>query len=181
MGWNDDGDWYNYTRDFPEGGTYAVYGRFSSGGAAINNELSLVTSDATAADQTVESLGTFTGPATGAWNTMGFFPLNNEDGELATVTLGGTSTVRLTKVGGNMDVNYLAFIPYVAPVVALAEISNPGDAVVASSDNSPGGEQAPNAIDDNDQTKYLNFDGANDNASGSVSYTHLTLPTKRIV
>ena len=114
MGWNDDGDWYNYTRDFAAG-SYAVFGRFSSGGAAINNELSLVTGDAAAADQTVESLGTFTGPATGGWNTMAFFPLNDADGELATVTLGGTSTVRLTKVGGNMDVNYLAFVPYVAP------------------------------------------------------------------
>jgi len=48
----------------------------------------------------------------------------------------------------------------------LVDISAPGDAVVASSDNSPGAEQAPNAIDDNDQTKYLNFDGANDQPSG---------------
>ncbi|MDP7649958.1 MAG: sugar-binding protein, partial [Candidatus Thalassarchaeaceae archaeon] len=48
----------------------------------------------------------------------------------------------------------------------LVDISQPGDAVVASSDNSPGGEQAPNAIDDNDQTKYLNFDGANNTPSG---------------
>ena len=60
MGWNDDGDWYNYTRDFPEGGSYAVYGRFSSGGAAINSKLSIVTSDTPAADQTVEDVGTFT-------------------------------------------------------------------------------------------------------------------------
>ncbi|HJN81831.1 MAG TPA: hypothetical protein QF478_03560, partial [Verrucomicrobiota bacterium] len=43
----------------------------------------------------------------------------------------------------------------------LVDISQPGDAVVASSDNSPGAEQAPNAIDDNDQTKYLNFDELN--------------------
>ena len=35
MGWNDDGDWYNYTRDFPAAETYYnVIGRFSSGGAA---------------------------------------------------------------------------------------------------------------------------------------------------
>jgi hypothetical protein len=48
----------------------------------------------------------------------------------------------------------------------LVDISAAGDAVVPTSDNSPGGEQAANAIDDNDQTKYLNFDGANDNPSG---------------
>ena len=38
------------------------------------------------------------------------------------------------------------------------DITLPGDEVVATSDNSPGGEQAPNAIDDNPSTKYLNFD-----------------------
>ena len=111
MGWNDDGDWYNYTRDFAAG-SYAVYGRFSSGGAAIDNKLSIVTSDATAADQTVEDVGTFTGPATGGWNNMAFFPLKDANGKLAKVSLSGTSTVRLTKVGGNMDANYLAFVPY---------------------------------------------------------------------
>ena len=39
-----------------------------------------------------------------------------------------------------------------------ADITLPGDEVVPTSDNSPGGEQAPNAIDDNPATKYLNFD-----------------------
>ena len=38
------------------------------------------------------------------------------------------------------------------------DITLPGDEVVATSDNSPGGERAPNAIDDNPFTKYLNFD-----------------------
>jgi hypothetical protein len=39
------------------------------------------------------------------------------------------------------------------------DISKPGDAVVASSINHPADEHAPNAIDDNPSTKYLNFDG----------------------
>ena len=110
MGWQDNGDWYNYTRDFPEGGSYVVFGRFSSGGSSVNNKLSIVTSDPTEEDQTVEDVGTFKGPATGGWNTMKFFPLNDSNGELAIVDLSGTSTVRLTKVGGNMDANYLAFV-----------------------------------------------------------------------
>ena len=38
------------------------------------------------------------------------------------------------------------------------DITLPGDEVVPTSDNSPGNEQAPNAIDDNPATKYLNFD-----------------------
>ena len=41
------------------------------------------------------------------------------------------------------------------------DITLPGDEVVATSDNSPGGEQASNAIDDNPFTKYLNFDKVN--------------------
>jgi len=50
--------------------------------------------------------------------------------------------------------------------VEIVDVSQPGDPVVPSSDNSPGGEQAHNAIDNDMSTKYLNFDGANDTASG---------------
>ena len=32
LGWNNGGDWYNYTRTFPNT-TYKIYGRFASGGA----------------------------------------------------------------------------------------------------------------------------------------------------
>jgi hypothetical protein len=42
-----------------------------------------------------------------------------------------------------------------------ADITNPGDPVVPSSLNSPGGEPAPNAIDNRVLTKYLNFDELN--------------------
>ena len=48
----------------------------------------------------------------------------------------------------------------------LADISAAGDAVVPSSDNHPAGEHAGLAIDNDSSTKYLNFDGANDNPSG---------------
>jgi hypothetical protein len=40
----------------------------------------------------------------------------------------------------------------------LVDISQPENAVVPTSDNHPGGEHAGLAIDNNDQTKYLNFD-----------------------
>ena len=42
----------------------------------------------------------------------------------------------------------------------LEDVTNPGDIVTAISSNSPGAEQAPNAIDNNPNTKYLNFDKA---------------------
>jgi len=123
MGWNDAGDWFNYTRDFPEGGTYAVFGRFSSGGNPVAVDLSVVTEGQGSEDQALESVGTFTGPATGGWNTMKFFPLNDEDGELAAVSLSGTSTVRLTILPGNVDMNYLAFVPYEQAVLFSADQS----------------------------------------------------------
>ena len=59
----------------------------------------------------------------------------------------------------------------VAPLSDLVDISQPGDAVVASSDNHPAGEHAGFAIDDDSSTKYLNFDGANDNPSGLIITT----------
>ena len=112
MGWNDDGDWYNYTRDFPAKETYYnVIGRFSSGGAAVNNKLSIVSGDTTTVDQTTTDVGVFQGPATGGWDTMKFFPMTDSAGSLAVVKIGGETTVRLTKVSGNMDTQYLVFVP----------------------------------------------------------------------
>ena len=88
---------------------------------------------------------------------MKFFPMLDETGALAVVELSGVSTVRLTKVGGNMDANYLAFVPYAGSDDPV-DISMPGDAVVPSSDNHPDGEHPGLAIDNNPSTKYLNFD-----------------------
>ena len=48
----------------------------------------------------------------------------------------------------------------------LVDITSADDAVVPSSDNHPAGEHAGLAFDNNASTKYLNFDGANDTASG---------------
>src|SRR5688572_2569689 len=45
---------------------------------------------------------------------------------------------------------------------AQSDVTQPGDAVIASSSNSPGSEGVANAID-NQQTKYLNFDTRNPN------------------
>jgi hypothetical protein len=133
----------------------------------VDAKLSIVTGDATAEDQATEDVGTFTGPATGGWNTMKFFPLLDESGALAVVELSGVSTVRLTKVAGNMDANYLAFVPYAGSDDPV-DISMPGDAVVPTSDNHPDGEHAGLAIDNNASTKYLNFD---------ISDTGLTITT----
>jgi hypothetical protein len=155
-----------------------VIGRFSSGGAAVDNSLSIVTGDATEEGHSVEEVGKFNGPATACWNCMEFFPLRDPDGQLSRVKIAGETTVRLTKVGGNMDANYMAFVksavqeantPIVVdnPTDGMIDLTTPGDAVVALiTEDSPGAERVPNAIDNNPQTKYLNFTGRNNTPSG---------------
>ncbi|HIL72062.1 MAG TPA: tandem-95 repeat protein, partial [Verrucomicrobia bacterium] len=61
----------------------------------------------------------------------------------------------------------------------LSDVTQPGDIIVASSDNSPGSEGAANAIDDQ-PTKYLNFDIENTGFTvtpsvGATIVTGLTL------
>ena len=48
-----------------------------------------------------------------------------------------------------------------------SDVTQPGDAVIASSANSPGSEGVANALD-GQPTKYLNFDGSNSEPSGFV-------------
>ena len=74
--------------------------RFSSGGNPVAVDLSVVTAGQGTEDQTLESVGTFTGPATGGWNTMQFFPLKDADGNLATVGLSGQSDGSLDDTSG---------------------------------------------------------------------------------
>ncbi len=114
VGWNSTGDWYNYTRNFPAG-SYNVYARLASGGADEHAQLSAVTSGAGTASQTTISLGNFNGPASGSWDTFGFVPLKTDSGALAAVNLSGLRTLRFTVLPGNLDCNYLAFVPAAAP------------------------------------------------------------------
>jgi hypothetical protein len=113
VGWNDNGDWYNFTRDFPAG-AYNVFGRLSSGTANINSihaQLLEVTSDPAQPDQTTQLLGTFRWRKSGGWNTFITVPLLDQSGNIATVNLDGQTTVRLAIQPGNLDSNYLAFVP----------------------------------------------------------------------
>ncbi|MCP4951533.1 MAG: hypothetical protein GY922_06760, partial [Proteobacteria bacterium] len=62
-------------------------------------------------NQTVQDVGEFRGPPSGGWDSMEFYPMKEAlGGGLAAVKIGGETTVRLTKVGGNMDANYMAFV-----------------------------------------------------------------------
>jgi hypothetical protein len=129
LGWNDAGDWFNYTRTFPEPAKrYNVYGRLASGGAAMAVELSHVTSDPTQPNQTVEPFGRFNAPATGNWDVFTTVPLRDSSGNLASIRLSGQQTIRATILPGNVDLNWIAFVPAavqtVTPVLSSVSPAN---------------------------------------------------------
>jgi hypothetical protein len=106
-------EWENYTRTYPAG----VYNVFMRGarGAGGNGDMGLahITSGWGTSNQTAVSLGRFTIPNTGGWQTFGWVPLKDASGNLVNVTLGGsTNTLRLTDGGAN--VNFLLLAPAVA-------------------------------------------------------------------
>ncbi|MBI2946459.1 MAG: hypothetical protein HYY23_02360 [Verrucomicrobia bacterium] len=120
LGWNDAGEWYNYTRDFPTPAKdYQVYGHLSSGGAAINIRVDQIVSGQGQADaqQVKKTLGYFKpGRATAGWDVLEIFPMTDIDGNPTTVNLGGNVTLRTTIVAGsNSDQDYFAFVPVTTP------------------------------------------------------------------
>ena len=114
VGWNDNTDWFNYSRTFPNT-TYKIYGRFSSGGANTAAQLDRVTSDPAVGGQTTQPLGTFADLTTGGWDIFCFIPLRDAGGNDAIVRLNGLTTLRVTTLPGNYDFNYLAFVPTFSP------------------------------------------------------------------
>ncbi len=113
VGWNDGGDWYNYTREFPEPAqTYSIFGHISSGGSAIDTSLLRVTSDASVPGQETELIGHFRpGRATAGWDNYEIFPLIDDNGDAVVASLGGTTTLRYSVNGGNNDNDYIVFVP----------------------------------------------------------------------
>ena len=128
VGWNDGGDWANYTRDFPEPAqNYNIYGHLSSGGEPIDVSLSRVTSTTNTSVQETEVIGHFRpGRATAGWDVLEIFPLTDDAGDAAVASLGGQTTLRYTSNGGHNDNDYIVFVPAGAapepPVVVLPVI-----------------------------------------------------------
>ncbi len=179
VGWNDPGDWQNYTRTFPTPAKdYAVYGRLSSGGSAINQQLDEVTAGAKTTAQTLKKIGVWApGRATAGWDIMEWFPLTDDAQKPITLNLGGEKTFRVTaQPSSNLDMDYMMFVPAGAAPIAMEDVILPGDSIVSShlNSDSPGGEQVGLAIDNKTTTKYLNFKKLNtgftvtSSAGGSV-------------
>jgi len=106
IGWIGANQWFNYTRNFPAG-NYNVYAGISNGGGAGTGEysrygiLQMVTASST------NNLGIFgvgtNGYATGTWGNnggvgqpggMGLVPLTDPNGNMLSITLSGTTTLR---------------------------------------------------------------------------------------
>lgn len=120
LGYFATGEWVNYTRTLPAG-TYNIYGRFAAGGDPGVLSLGLITNGVGTAEQSVKPLGLFNTSFTGSWGTYQFFPLRDEFGNLAQVTLaGGASTLKLQRVSG-ADAN-VNFFMLVAPDTTLPRI-----------------------------------------------------------
>lgn len=126
IGWVDGGEWYNYTRTFPQG-SYNVYASLGKDAGTMGGRVGLA-AGATAQNQTVTELGTFQAPATGAWGIQRLIPMKDQTGNLATIDLGGAQTIRYTADFGNGDIDYLLFVPTTSapqgPVITVARNGN---------------------------------------------------------
>ncbi len=107
--WNG-GFWENYTRTFPTN-TYNVYSRMAGGaGPFSGTTLSVVTSGRGTATQTTQVVGSFADANAAGWATWHWVPMRDGSGNLATVSLGGVQTVRVTS-GGNANAHFFMFVP----------------------------------------------------------------------
>lgn len=114
VGWNDAGDWQNYTRTFPTPAKkYSVYGFASSGGSPIQFTLDEVTAGVGTEAQTLKPLAELKpGRATAGWDSLELFQFTDPVTKgPAVVELGGKKTLRLTLPAGNGDMDFIAFIP----------------------------------------------------------------------
>ncbi len=149
IGWIDGGDWGNYTRTFPTPAKrYWVLAAQSYDGFGpnqLNSTLGIVTAGVGTSNQTVQQLGRFNSVGSGGWSRNNLVALTDDSGAIATVEIGGKTTIRWNYSSG--DVDYLAFVP------AAEEPGTPGAAKIARSGNNvvisedpPGGAVVQSAL-----------------------------------
>ncbi len=126
IGWNGSGNWWNYTRDFPEGTYNAVWVGSRDGRAedAYGRVLELVTGDPTQPNAAATVLAELTFSGTGGWSSNDYIPfLAPGSTSLAQLTLGAGTTLRLRINVGDGDNDFLLFYP-AEPVVVGPEITS---------------------------------------------------------
>jgi hypothetical protein len=165
VGWTDTAEWMNFTRTFPKG-KYVVFDGAAHDGVPdlavneINQILSKVANPKIADGsssgtegglQGLTKLGTFLGPATGAWSSNDLIPLQDDNGNIVQFNLDGETTLRLTFNETDGDLDYLLFYcldcSAAPPTGAKVSISISGSNVTITSD-SGGTVQSANALSD---------------------------------
>ncbi len=113
VGFNDGGNWGNYTRNYPSG-VYNIFVRASDGngnGGPDSGNISLVTDGVGTTTQTVLQLGKFSVPPTGDWQKYAYVPVLDPAGNQAQFTGGSKQTLRMTIDGGNCNENFFLLMP----------------------------------------------------------------------
>jgi hypothetical protein len=108
VGWNNAGNWANYTRHYPAG-TYNIYMRASNVNAAgtDNAEFSGAVS------------GRFGIPSTGAYQTYTWSPLVDANGDIVEFTTDGSAkTIKLLVVNAGFNMNFFMLSPVESASVA---------------------------------------------------------------
>jgi len=133
VGWDDTGNWLDYTRTWPAG-AYNVYIRIANGGGATADSASLylVTSGAGTANQVVSKLGTYASPVQKGWQSYYWQPIRDAGGNVVRFTGGSQQTLRLQWDAGNANVNFFLLMPVdpnARPVPFVSNLSPDGSAM----------------------------------------------------
>lgn len=129
VGWLDNGDWGNYTRNLPAG-TFNVYVRAGTGNASPGGiTMAEVTGGVGTMEQTTTNVGTFVIPPTGSWTAFTWVPLKTANGALATIEGGRQVTLRMTTTGGH-NANFYAFFPADLSVPTITELHPDGTLLI---------------------------------------------------
>jgi hypothetical protein len=111
IGFNDGGNWANYTRTYPAG-VYNVYMRCASpNGNASEASFAQVTGGWGTTNQTTTVLGTFAATRTGGYHTFNWAPVM-ASGSLYSMVLTNatTNTFRITVTGGGYNNSFYALV-----------------------------------------------------------------------
>jgi hypothetical protein len=115
VGWNDPGEWYQYTREFDPAGiwTFGAVALVARDGLRTNRfaaVLELVTGDPTQTNATTQVLGEIKGDGTGGWDSFDYVPFRVPGGTGgASFPLKGKVTVRYRVTEGDADLDALLF------------------------------------------------------------------------
>ncbi len=111
VGFANVGNWGNYTRPFPAG-SYYVCIRVASPNPAQTQAIGMseVTGGWGTSSQTTSSIGTFSVPDTGSWQTYSWMPLLSSNGQPFVFQGGSVETLRATQLKGGYNVNYYMLV-----------------------------------------------------------------------